>query len=29
MPKQIIITEQHHIAAVFWEDQIQELVDAT
>ena len=29
MPKQIIITEQHHIAAVFWEDQIQELVVAT
>ncbi|MEA5510188.1 Rne/Rng family ribonuclease [Crocosphaera sp. UHCC 0190] len=29
MPKQIIIAEQHHIAAVFWEDQIQELVVAT
>ncbi len=29
MPKQIIISEQHHIAAVFWEDQIQELVVAT
>ena len=29
MAKQIIIAEQHHIAAVFWEDQIQELVVAT
>ncbi|EAZ94159.1 Rne/Rng family ribonuclease [Crocosphaera chwakensis] len=29
MPKQIIIAEKHHIAAVFWEDQIQELVVAT
>ncbi|YAI81956.1 MAG: Rne/Rng family ribonuclease [cyanobacterium endosymbiont of Rhopalodia sterrenbergii] len=29
MPKQIVIAEQHHIAAVFWEDQIQELVVAT
>jgi ribonuclease E len=29
MPKQIIIAEQHQIAAVFWEDQIQELVVAT
>ncbi|MBD2006897.1 MULTISPECIES: Rne/Rng family ribonuclease [Cyanophyceae] len=29
MPKQIIIAEQHRIAAVFWEDQIQELVVAT
>ena len=29
MPKQIIIAEQHHIAAVFREDQIQELVVAT
>lgn len=29
MPKQIIIAEQHHIAAVFWEDQIQEIVVAT
>ncbi len=29
MPKQIIIAEQHHIAAVFSEDQIQELVVAT
>ena len=29
MPKQIIIAEHHHIAAVFWEDQIQELVVAT
>lgn len=29
MPKQIIIAEQHHIAAVFWEDHIQELVVAT
>ncbi len=29
MPKQIIIAEQHHVAAVFWEDQIQELVVAT
>ncbi|GAB4239453.1 MAG: Rne/Rng family ribonuclease [Stanieria sp.] len=29
MPKQIIIAEQHHIAAVFWEDQIQELIVAT
>ncbi len=29
MPKQIIIAEQNHIAAVFSEDQIQELVVAT
>lgn len=29
MPKQIIISEQHHIAAVFSEDHIQELVVAT
>ncbi|MDJ0534039.1 MAG: Rne/Rng family ribonuclease [Xenococcaceae cyanobacterium MO_207.B15] len=29
MPKQIIIAEQHQIAAVFWEEQIQELVVAT
>lgn len=29
MPKQIIIAEQNHIAAVFWEDQIQEIVVAT
>jgi ribonuclease E len=29
MPKQIIIAEQHHIAAVFWEDRVQELVVAT
>jgi ribonuclease E len=29
MPKQIIIAEQHRIGAVFWEDQIQELVVAT
>ncbi|NET69152.1 MAG: Rne/Rng family ribonuclease [Moorea sp. SIO1G6] len=29
MPKQIIIAEQHQLAAVFWEDQIQELVVAT
>jgi ribonuclease E len=29
MPKQIIIAEQHHIAGVFSEDQIQELVVAT
>ena len=29
MPKQIIIAEQHRIAAVFAEDQIQELVVAT
>ncbi|MCL1468440.1 Rne/Rng family ribonuclease [Argonema galeatum] len=29
MPKQIIIAEQHRIAAVFSEDQIQELVVAT
>jgi len=29
MPKQIIIAEQHRLAAVFWEDQIQELVVAT
>lgn len=29
MPKQIIIAEQHQIAAVFWEDQIQELVVST
>lgn len=29
MPKQIIIAEKHHIAAVFAEDQIQELVVAT
>lgn len=29
MPKQIIIAEQNHIAAVFWEEQIQELIVAT
>ncbi|MBP0000546.1 MAG: Rne/Rng family ribonuclease [Cyanobacteria bacterium SID2] len=29
MPKQIIIAEQHRIAAVFFEDRIQELVVAT
>jgi ribonuclease E len=29
MPKQIIIAEQHHIAAVFWKEQIQELIVAT
>ncbi|HBL13359.1 MAG TPA: ribonuclease E/G, partial [Cyanobacteria bacterium UBA11162] len=29
MAKQIIIAEQHRLAAVFWEDQIQELVVAT
>ena len=29
MPKQIIIAEQHQIAAVFSEDQIQELVVST
>ena len=29
MPKQIIIAEKNHIAAVFAEDQIQELVVAT
>ncbi len=29
MAKQIIIAEQHNVAAVFWEDQIQELVVAT
>lgn len=29
MPKQIIIAEQHQVAAVYWEDQIQELVVAT
>ena len=29
MSKQIIIAEQHHIAAVFWEEQIQELIVAT
>lgn len=29
MPKQIIIAEQHHIAGVFWEEQIQELIVAT
>jgi ribonuclease E len=29
MPRQIVIAEQHRIAAVFWEDQIQELVVAT
>ncbi|NCJ07741.1 Rne/Rng family ribonuclease [Synechococcales cyanobacterium C] len=29
MPKQIIIAEQHRIAAVFAEDQIQELIVAT
>jgi ribonuclease E len=29
MSKQIVIAEQHHIAAVFWEDKIQELVVAT
>jgi len=29
MPKQIVIAEQHRIAAVFQEDQIQELIVAT
>ena len=29
MPKQIVIAEQHQVAAVFWEDHIQELVVAT
>ncbi|MBC6417496.1 MAG: Rne/Rng family ribonuclease [Prochloron sp. SP5CPC1] len=29
MAKQIIIAEQYNVAAVFWEDQIQELVVAT
>ena len=29
MPKQIIIAEQHRLSAVFWEDQIQELIVAT
>ena len=29
MPKQIIIAEQYHLAAVFWEEQIQELIVAT
>ena len=29
MPKQIIIAEQYQVAAVYWEDQIQELVVAT
>ena len=29
MPKQIIIAEQHQIAAVFWSEQIQELVVST
>ena len=29
MSKQIIIAEQHHIAAVFWSEQIQELIVAT
>jgi ribonuclease E len=29
MPKQIVIAEQHRIAAVFSEDQIQELIVAT
>ncbi len=29
MAKQIIIAQQHNVAAVFWEDQIQELVVAT
>jgi ribonuclease E len=29
MPKQIIIAEQHRTAAVFSEDQIQELIVAT
>lgn len=29
MPKQIIIAEQHHLAAVFWEEHIQELIVAT
>jgi ribonuclease E len=29
MPKQIVIAEQHRIAAVFAEDQIQELIVAT
>ena len=29
MPKQIIIAEQHRLAAVFSEEQIQELIVAT
>jgi ribonuclease E len=29
MPKQIIIAEKHQVAAVFWEEQIQELVVST
>ncbi|MEL7405444.1 MAG: ribonuclease E/G, partial [Cyanobacteria bacterium J06558_2] len=29
MPKQIIIAEQNHVAAVFWDEQIQELIVAT
>lgn len=29
MPKQIVIAEQHRIAAVFSEDQIQEIIVAT
>ncbi|MFM7384376.1 MAG: Rne/Rng family ribonuclease [Microcystaceae cyanobacterium] len=29
MPKQIIIAEHHQVAAVYWEDQIQELVVST
>ncbi len=29
MPKQIIIAEKHQVAAVFWKDQIQELVVST
>ena len=29
MPKQIIIAEQHHLAAVFWSEQIQELIVST
>ena len=29
MPKQIIIAEQYHLAAVFWSEQIQELIVAT
>lgn len=29
MPKQIIIAEQYHLAAVFWSEQIQELIVST
>lgn len=29
MPKQIVIAEKHQVAAVFWKDQIQELVVST